>query len=160
MKKIFTLAMMMTIAITANAMNYSEAHREALFLSDKMAHELRLSDVQYDAVYDINLDYLLHVNAAADAFGPWWNSRNAALRHVLTPRQYDKYIGMTYFHRPLTWRDGTWNFAVYARYSDRNHFFKPRPRSVAHHNGGPTWRHNGHAAPPPAPRGGGHRHGR
>jgi len=158
MKKIFTLALMMTIAITVNAMSYSDASREALFLSDKMAHELSLSDVQYEAVYGINLNYLLHVNGAADAYGPWWNNRNAELRHVLTVRQYDKYIGMNYFHRPLTWRDGAWNFAVYARYSDRNHFFKPRQRPVARHHGGSTWRNTGHAAPPPAPRG--HRHGR
>ena len=44
MKKIFTLAMMMVMTITANAMSYSAAKNEALFLSDKMAYELNLTD--------------------------------------------------------------------------------------------------------------------
>ena len=50
MKKIFTLAMMMAMTITANAMSYTAARNEALFLSDKMAYELNLTDAQYDAV--------------------------------------------------------------------------------------------------------------
>ena len=37
MKKMMTLAVMMTIAISAAAMTYNEARSEALFLSDKMA---------------------------------------------------------------------------------------------------------------------------
>ena len=62
MKKIFTLAMMMVMTITANAMSFKTAKNEALFLSDKMAYELNLTDAQYDAVYEINLDYLMSVN--------------------------------------------------------------------------------------------------
>ena len=53
MKKMIVLAMMMTIAIAANAampprsaMSYENARREALFLSDKMAYELGLTDSQ------------------------------------------------------------------------------------------------------------------
>ena len=44
MKKIFTLAMIMAMTITANAMSYTAAKNEALFLSDKMAYELNLTD--------------------------------------------------------------------------------------------------------------------
>ena len=60
--KIFTLAVMMAMTISANAMSYNAAKHEALFLSDKMAYELNLTDAQYDAVYEINLDYLMSVN--------------------------------------------------------------------------------------------------
>ena len=35
MKKILTMVMMMTIAISAAAMSYNAARNEALFLSDK-----------------------------------------------------------------------------------------------------------------------------
>ena len=47
------LAMMMVMTISANAMNYTAAKNEALFLSDKMAYELNLTAAQYEAVYDI-----------------------------------------------------------------------------------------------------------
>ena len=72
MKKMMTLVMMMTIAISAAAMPYNTARNEALYLSDKMAYELGLTASQYEAVYEINLDYLLNVDTRADVFGFWW----------------------------------------------------------------------------------------
>ena len=62
MKKFFTLAVMMVMTISANAMSYNAAKHEALFLSDKMAYELNLTAAQYEAVYEINLDYLMSLN--------------------------------------------------------------------------------------------------
>ena len=59
MKKMSTLVMMMVITVTANAMSYAQARNEALYLSDKMAWELNLTNDQYDAVYEINLDYMM-----------------------------------------------------------------------------------------------------
>ncbi len=64
MKKMMILAMMMVMTISANAMSYNAAKNEALFLSDKMAYELNLTPAQYEAVYEINLDYL---NVASSA---------------------------------------------------------------------------------------------
>jgi len=84
------LAVMMVITISANAMSYNAAKHEALFLSDKMAYELNLTAAQYEAVYEINLDYLMSLNGHGDVFGIWWDRRNADLRFVLTPWQYDK----------------------------------------------------------------------
>ena len=75
MKKMMTLVMMMTIAISAAAMPYNTARNEALYLSDKMAYELGLTASQYEAVYEINLDYLLNVDTRADVFGFWWEIR-------------------------------------------------------------------------------------
>lgn len=83
MKKMLVMAMMIVMTISANAMNYNAAKNEALFLSDKMAYELNLTDAQYDAVYEINLDYLMSVNCHNDVFGIWWDRRNADLRFVL-----------------------------------------------------------------------------
>ena len=86
------LAVMMVMTISATAMSYNAAKHEALFLSDKMAYELNLTAAQYEAVYEINLDYLMSLNGHGDVFGIWWDRRNADLRFVLTPWQYDKYV--------------------------------------------------------------------
>ncbi len=56
------LAVMMVMTISANAMSYNAAKHEALFLSDKMMFELNLTTAQYEAVYEINLDYLMSLN--------------------------------------------------------------------------------------------------
>ena len=130
MKKIFTLAMMMTIAISANAMSYSEAKNEALFLSDKMAYELNLTNDQYDAVYEINLDYLMSVNGYSDAYGKWWNRRNNDLKYVLSAYQYEKYMKLNYFYRPLAWEKGAWSFNVYSHYKTRTTSTRATPRAI------------------------------
>ena len=79
-KHLMILAMMMVMTISANAMSYNAAKHEALFLSDKMAYELNLTAAQYEAVYEINLDYLMSLNGNGDVFGIWWDRRNADLR--------------------------------------------------------------------------------
>ena len=48
MKHLMILAAMMVMTLTAKAMNYETAKDEALFLSDKMAYELDLTDEQYE----------------------------------------------------------------------------------------------------------------
>ena len=82
-KRLMILAMMMVMTISANAMSYNAAKNEALFLSDKMTYELNLTAAQYEAVYEINLDYLMSVDSRADVFGIWWDRRNADLHFVL-----------------------------------------------------------------------------
>ena len=126
MKKILTMVMMMTIAISAAAMSYSAARNEALFLSDKMAYELGLTATQYEAVYEINLDYLLNVDTRADVFGFWWEVRNRDLRYVLSTWQYERYMASAWFYRPISWNAGNWTFAIYSRYAiDRMFFHRP-----------------------------------
>ena len=107
MKKMMILAMMMVMTISANAMSYNAAKNEALFLSDKMAYELNLTAAQYEAVYEINLDYLMSLNGHADVFGIWWDRRNADLRYVLNSWQYDKYVALSHFYRPVAWKAGS-----------------------------------------------------
>lgn len=136
MKKMMIMAMMMVMTITANAMSYSQAKNEALFLSDKMAHELRLTDAQYDAVYEINLDYMMSVNNGSDLYGSWWKRRNADLQYVLTVWQYDRYAALNYFYRPLDWKSGAWTFNIYTRYNDRSRFYKTRPTVFVDYKGG------------------------
>ena len=136
MKKMFTLVMMMVMTVTTNAMSYSAAKNEALFLSDKMAYELNLTNAQYEDVYEINLDYLMSVNGRNDAYGSWWNRRNSDLKYVLTAYQYEKYVTLNYFYRPLTWKNRSWTFNVYSHYSNKSHFYKGHPKGYASYKGG------------------------
>ena len=136
MKKIMILAMMMVMTISAKAMSYSAAKHEALFLSDKMAYELNLTAAQFDDVYEINLDYLMSVNGYSDAYGKWWNRRNNDLKYVLTAYQYEKYMKLNYFYRPLNWEKGAWTFVVYNHYKNKNHFYKGNPKGYSSYKGG------------------------
>ena len=129
------LAMMMVMTISANAMSYTAAKNEALFLSDKMAYELNLTAAQYEAVYEINLDYLMSLNGHADVFGIWWDRRNADLRYVLNAWQYDKYMSLTHFYRPVAWHAGGWTFVVYSHYN-KGHFYNDRPKVFVTYRGG------------------------
>ena len=145
MKKMMILAVMMVMTISVNAMNYNAAKHEALFLSDKMAYELNLTAAQYEAVYEINLDYLMSLNGHGDVFGIWWDRRNADLRFVLTSWQYDKYVALNHFYRPVAWKAGGWTFAVYSHY-DRGHFYNAHPKVFASYRGGHNKVHGSHYA--------------
>ncbi len=136
MKKMMMIAMMMVITISAQAMPYTQARDEALFLSDKMAYELGLTEAQYEAVYEINLDYLLSLNGSTDIRGIWWNRRDTDLRYVLTSWQYERYITLSYFYTPVSWRYNTWVMNVYTRYADRTIFYKARPKVYVSYRGG------------------------
>ena len=139
MKKMMTLVMMMTIAISAAAMPYNTARNEALYLSDKMAYELGLTATQYEAVYEINLDYLLNVDTRADVFGFWWEVRNRDLRYVLSTWQYDRFMASEWFYRPVIWGAGGWTFSIYTRYGVGRMFFD-RPAVFVSFKGGHSHR--------------------
>ena len=139
--RLMILAVMMVMTISANAMSYNAAKNEALFLSDKMAYELNLTAAQYEAVYEINLDYLMSLNGHADVFGIWWDRRNADLRFVLNAWQYDKYITLAHFYRPVAWKAGGWTFAVYSHYN-RGHFYNDRPKVFVTYKGGNSHKHD------------------
>jgi hypothetical protein len=160
MKKMMILAVIMVMTISANAMSYNAAKHEALFLSNKMAYELNLTAAQYEAVYEINLDYLMSLNGHGDVFGIWWDRRNADLRFVLTPWQYDKYVALNHFYRPVAWKASGWTFAVYSHYN-RGYFYNAHPKVFVTYKGGHNRVHGSHYAhmhkPAPAPAMGHHR---
>ena len=143
MKKIiFTLIAMLSIVTNANAMSYEQARSEALFLTDKMAYELNLSDAQYEAAYEINLDYLMSVTNRNNVLGTYWERRNADLNYVLYSWQWELFRAATYFFRPLYWDAGYWHFSVYTRYPHRTYFYFGRPRFYDTYRGGHGWRHH------------------
>ena len=131
--------MMLAIAATGKAMSYEQARNEALFLTDKMAYELNLTDEQYEAAYEINLDYLMGVTSYDDVYGSYWERRNRDLSYVLLDWQWTNFCAAAYFYRPLTWADGYWHFGVYARYPHRDYFYFGRPVFYATYRGGHAW---------------------
>jgi len=135
MKHWMILALVMVMTLTAKAMNYETAKHEALFLSDKMAYELNLTNEQYDAVYEINFDYLICLNDPEEVFGVCWKRRNEDLKDVLAAWQNKMYLDIEYFYRPVSWVDAAWVFAVYDHYTKDVLFFNA-PSVYATYRGG------------------------
>ena len=130
------MALLLTVALSTMAMSYEQARDRALFLTDKMAYELNLNDEQYEAAYEVNLDYLMSI-------GTYWTRRNMDLSYILFDWQYDAFCSAAYFYRPLIWTDGVWRFSIYARYPNRTYFYFGRPAFYATYYGGHSWHRNG-----------------
>lgn len=144
MKKfILAFVALFTITVSANAMSYEQAREQALFLTDKMAYELNLTDEQYEAAYEINLDYLMNINHHSDLYGVYWQQRNLDLQYILLDWQYRSFLDALYFYRPLYWEAGFWHFRIYARYPHRDYFYFGRPHFYTVYRGGHSWRVNG-----------------
>ena len=137
MKRLLLSLVLVATALSASAFSYERAREQALFLSDKMAYELNLTQEQYDMAYQINLDYFLSVSSHHDIYGTYWQYRDADLRYVLFDWQYSLFRTLDYFYQPLRWVRSAWYFPVYSRYS-RTHFFFSRPGVYGSYRGG--WR--------------------
>lgn len=140
---ILALATLLTVTVSASAMSYEQARDQALFLTDKMAYELNLTDEQYEAAYEINLDYLMRIDGYDDLYGAYWRQRNMDLSYILLDWQYRAYCDASYFYRPLYFDGGYWHFSIYARYPHRDYFFFGCPNFVVTYRGGHSWAHNG-----------------
>lgn len=137
------VAMFMMTFTTASAMSYEQARQQALFLTDKMAYELNLTEDQYEAAYEVNLDYLMSVDTYDDLYGAYWRQRNMDLSYILLDWQYRTYLNATYFYRPLYWNAGYWHFGIYVRYPRRDYFYFGCPHFYVSYRGGHSWRVNG-----------------
>lgn len=128
-KMLLVTAIVFAAVVNANAMSYERARSEALFLTDKMAYELDLTDYQYNAVYEINLDYFNGLIGTTDILGINWNRRANELGYVLTSWQYKLFLESEYFYRPIVVRKSALYFTIYDRYA-RDRFFRPNPPRV------------------------------
>ncbi|MBQ9556271.1 MAG: hypothetical protein IJV05_08600 [Muribaculaceae bacterium] len=123
---ILTMVAVLTLGAAANAMSYKSARDQAFFLTDKMAYELGLSDDQYNAVFEINIDYIMCIDTYDDLYGTFWNRRNNELRYVLSAAQYQYYMQLEYFYRPITWTNKKFVFTIYDRYP-KDRFYRAAP---------------------------------
>ena len=137
------MALLLTVALSTMAMSYEQARDRALFLTDKMAYELNLNDEQYEAAYEVNLDYLMSISTYDDLYGTYWTRRNMDLSYILFDWQYNAFCSAAYFYRPLVWTDGVCRFSTYARYPNRTYFYFGRPAFYATYYGGHSWHRNG-----------------
>ncbi len=126
MKRIFFSLILASAALSASAMNVRDARDYAYFLTDKMAYELNLTPLQYERVYEVNLDYFLAINSPYDV-ERYQDYRDDDLRCILSNRQYWDYSNANYFYRPLTWGRGSWVFNIYSRYNYANNYYFGRP---------------------------------
>ena len=132
---IITLIAAVALMATASAMSLNQAREQALFLTDKMAYELNLTNDQFNAAYEINLDYILNIERAGDLYGTFWTRRNNEMSYVLTAAQYNVFIRSEYFYRPVTWLRNEFRFIIYDRYP-KNRFYRPAPPGYQTYRGG------------------------
>ena len=146
MKRILLATMLAMASMIASALNYEDARQQAWFLTDKMAYELNLTQMQYDRAYQINLDYFLQVATPADLYGYYWRYRDEDLRFILDEWQYRLYTTIDYFFRPVRWISSRWYYPVFDRYR-RNYYYYAQPTIYVSYRGGFGFR--GHNRPSP-----------
>ncbi len=151
MKRWTTLLMvigMLGMAIpTMGAMSTSKMRKNARFLTDRMAYELKLSQQQYDDVYEVNYDFINNVrylmddvvqgnNYAVGRYYDFLDIRNDDLRWVLSNAQYRRFINTKHFYRPIYTAGSKWDFLVFTVYSNLNHFYFDKPHHYSTYRGG------------------------
>ena len=141
-KTIMLMVTLLAMATTTKAMTYAQAREQALFLTDKMAYELNLTEEQYEAAYEINFDYLMQIRGTGNVYAAPWRQRNIDLSYILYDWQYAAYEAASYFFRPVFWNDGYWHFSIYSHYPHRTHFYFPRPAAYVSYRGTHSWHRN------------------
>ena len=143
-------AALLMLVMPAKAADYEDIREYALFLTDKMAYELNLSEEQYEAAYEINFDYLTDVfryerfDEYDDLYGRAWSLRNRDLRIILLDAQYSMFERLMYFYRPFQWSHGRISIQIYNYYPRRDYLYFGCPDFVVTYRGGHGWRHHRH----------------
>ena len=159
MKKLTSLwlmVLMLAVSIPSmGAMSISKMRENARFLTDRMAYELRLSQMQYDDVYEVNYDFINGVRYimddvvrgygyAVDRYYDYLDYRNEDLRWILSDSQYRQFLSVEYFYRPIYTTRNNWLFRIYDIYQDVKHFYFDKPYHYKTYNGCHS-RHHYHA---------------
>lgn len=159
MKKLTSLwlmILMLAVSIPSmGAMSISKMRQNARFLTDKMAYELNLSQMQYDDVYEVNYDFINSVryimddvvrgsDYALDCYYDYLDYRNEDLRWILSASQYRRFLNVEYFYRPIYTTQNSWLFRVYNVYRDVKLFYFGKPHHYKTYNGAHS-RHHHHA---------------
>ncbi|MGL4852065.1 MAG: hypothetical protein ACRC3Z_05400 [Phocaeicola sp.] len=141
------ILLMLSIAIPSmGAMSSSQIRKNSRFLTDRMAYELQLSNVQYEDVYEINYDFLENVRYLMDdvargiphAVDRYYNCldiRNDDLRWVLSNNQYRRFMNEDYFYRPIYAQNSRWQLRIYFVYTNVNFFYFGKPRHYSSYRG-------------------------
>ncbi len=123
---------MILMATSMSAQRISNAYTEARFLTEKMVQELGLSSLQREEAYQANLTYMNGINSYSDISSYAWKQRNAQFKTILTSSQWKRYKNVSYFYRPISWRNNTYVHNVYSKYPSG------KTSSVANRNNKPV----------------------
>ena len=150
MKKIATLFLFVCLLSSCISTTYvsgsSNLRTQARFLTDRMAHELDFSPMQYDYCYEINYDFLTSIKYVmddavlgyTDAISNYYrylDYRNDDLRHIMTTSQYIRFMSADYFYRPVYSTGSTWTLRVYTTYSNTNFYYFDAPAHYKKYKG-------------------------
>lgn len=143
---IATIALVLaSLTASAQPMSPYAMRSNARFLTDRMAHTLGIASYLFDELYMINYDYIYGVNEYLDDIAYGYHqaeyeeilyARDAALRAILTPYQWQRYIALEYFYRPISFLNHRWSFCIYAYDHRHTHFYYHEPHSFGHYGGG------------------------
>ena len=144
---IFLLLAVCWNVLPASASRFGDIRMHARFLTDRMAYELRLTNRQYDDVFEINYDFFYNVEPyvrrmsygdpyAVDAYYRYLDERNDDLRWVLSRRKYMRFMSMEHFYLPIYVVNHICHVRVYKVYPNRTHFYYARPHHYYSYHGG------------------------
>lgn len=134
-------------ALPAKAFGLDNIRINARFLTDRMAFELNLNPSQYDAIYEVNYDFLSGVDdylydmgyadrRAVEAYTRYLEARNEDLRWVLSQREYQRFRSMDHFYRPIYASGNRCALRIYLIYPNWEHFYYDRPAHYYTYKGG------------------------
>ena len=154
MGSFWLVVVMLAVSIPSmGAMSISKMRENARFLTDRMAYELHLSQMQYDDVYEVNYDFINSVRYimddvvrgygyAVDRYYDYLDYRNEDLRWILSSSQYHLFMRVDYFYRPIYTIHNNWLFRIYDIYHDVKHFYFGKPRHYKTYSGGHSRLHH------------------
>ena len=151
---IFLLMAVCWTIIPASASRLGDMRVHARFLTDRMAYELRLSNRQYNDVFEINFDFFYNVDPyidrmsygdpyALDMYYRYLDERNDDLRWVLSRRKYMRFMSLEHFFLPIYAVNRVCYVRIYNIYPDRTRFYYGRPSHYYSYNGGHCRHHHG-----------------
>lgn len=98
------------------ALSKSEAKEAAWYLTDKMTHDLSLTNLQTQDVYEINYDYLRQIKPVGFDSEAEYNIRYRNLSLVLDETQWMQYLSTDYFLNPIVEDESNWSLTAYSYY--------------------------------------------
>lgn|SRR5574344_259387 len=137
MKKIFLAIIMVMFALTSNA-TLRQARLDARFLTDRMAYELNFDANQFEDVYEVNVDFIYKMsffiddvvrgyNDAIEKYYDYLDQRNRQLSYILDRGQYERFINIDYFYRPIYTDYRGWYYRILHVYPNRNFYYYNQP---------------------------------
>ena len=156
-QKRFLILFMMALCcviLPVSASRLGDIRMNARFLTDRMAYELRLSNRQYNDIFEINYDFFYNVDPyidrmsygdpyALDKYYRYLDERNDDIRWVLSRKHYVRFMRMEHFFLPIYAVNRVCYIRVYNIYPNRTHFYYGRPSHYHSYHGGHCRHHHG-----------------